>query len=924
MTEAGSSLLFNFNMEGADLSFDIQPELVELAGRAPGRAQSRLVRLLWLLILSGYVGIHPFVEALVSQELGIVALQSAGLAITHLLIALLLIGQLQLRRSLAVSILSGSYLVSSIAACAYTLLFPELISLSRSIENAEFNDWLYLSWHGTFSSGVLAYALTSMKPSRKAMWRQLATLLLIIALVCTGLSTGLEEVVPALAADRRSGNVYSIGTDAVILVSVVALAALIEKQPRTLLDLWLSVTMLTWIFDIALASSFDNQSFDLGFYVGRLCSVFGSLLMLGILGIENLRVHARLRSAFDDMIEARARQKSNDMLAAVLRKLPEGIFIFDGSDEPIVNERGMALIGRDLAVAGNAGFSHGTMDLVMEQGKRAVEEGAFEDRIMETTGENGKRIYSVSAAAIQDREASAVKVVVINDVTERIQADQVLRQYLDRLHALLENTPLAAIEWGVDRIVRRWSKRAEDLFGWPASAVVGQRADTFGFIHPDDLGTIDAMANALVRTKVSYIELENRNITRDGRVLECEWHNSALRNEHGEIETVFSLALDITERKRAMAQLQEADQRKDVFIATLAHELRNPLAPIANAASLLLSQGADPKRVEWIASMIGRQSARMGRLLDDLLDVSRISRGKIELRREQIDMTNLVHETLQVSMPLIETAHHALELHMPQGPVWVNGDPVRIAQIISNLVNNAAKYTPPGGRIEVCLDASSGSAVFTVRDDGIGIEPGMLEHIFEAFVQVGAARHLAQGGLGIGLSLAQGFAQLHGGSLRVASDGKGRGSTFVMSLPLAPGKKNRVEMSSAPVSKLTLASTILVADDNVDAADSLSLLLRGRGANVVVAYDGEQALKEFYEHHCDIVILDLGMPNLDGLAVARQLAKADPKPFLVALTGRGRKEDHAESMLAGFDEHLIKPVDMEQLSATLQRACRVS
>jgi PAS domain S-box-containing protein len=691
-----------------------------------------------------------------------------------------------------------------------------------------------------------------------------------------------------------------------------------------LLDLWLSVTMLTWVVDIALGSSFDNQSFDLGFYVGRLCSMSGSLLMLGVLGIENLRVHARLRSVFDDVIEARARQKSNDVLAAVLRKLPEGVFVFHGSDEPIVNERGMALIARDTARAKNVGSGRGTMDLVTEQGQRAVEEGAFVDQIVQTTGEDGERIFSVSGTAIQDREGGPVTVVVINDVTERIQTDQVLRQNLDRLHALLENTPLAAIEWSGDRVVRRWSKRAEELFGWPASEVVGKRTETLGLIHPDDLNVFDAMANALVRTKVSYIEIENRNLTRDGRVLACEWHNSALRNEAGEIEAVFSLALDITERKEAMAQLQEADQRKDVFIATLAHELRNPLAPIANAASLLLSQGADPKRVEWMASMISRQSARMGRLLDDLLDVSRISRGKIQLRREALDMTNLVHETLQVSMPLIEAARHALDLNMPHDPVWVNGDSVRIAQIISNLVNNAAKYTPPGGRIAVCLEATDDSAVFTVSDDGIGIEPAMLEHIFEAFVQVGTARHLAQGGLGIGLALAQGLAQLHGGSLRVASDGKGRGSTFTMSLPLAVSQQPVAAVSSIPIAKLTLASTVLVADDNVDAADSLALLLRARGANVVVAYDGKQALQEFYRHHCDIVILDLGMPCMDGLAVARQLARADPKPFLIALTGRGRKEDHAESMLAGFDEHLIKPVDLERLTTTLQSAIRAT
>ncbi|MGZ5202742.1 MAG: ATP-binding protein, partial [Telluria sp.] len=426
--------------------------------------------------------------------------------------------------------------------------------------------------------------------------------------------------------------------------------------------------------------------------------------------------------------------------------------------------------------------------------------------------------------------------------------------------------------------------------------------------------------DALVQSSATYITGENRNVTRDRRVLQCEWHNSALRNERGEVEAIFSLALDITERKQAMEQLQDADQRKDVFIATLAHELRNPLAPIANAASLLLSQRSDHERVEWIASMISRQSARMGRLLDDLLDVSRISRGKIELRKEPVEMIGLVQEALQVSQPLVEAARHHVEVDLPDEPVWIDADPVRIAQIMSNLVNNAAKYTPPGGRIEVRLARTNDSSVFTVRDNGIGIEPDMLAHVFEAFVQVGSARHLAQGGLGIGLSLAQGLAELHGGSLEVASEGRDRGSTFTLRLPLAgeqsaspehPGKASAAQPASQP--------SILVADDNVDAVDSLALLLRARGARVVVAYDGEEALQKFSEDPTDVVILDLGMPCVDGLAAARQLVDADPRPFLIALTGRGRKEDEQESLRAGFNEHLIKPVDLDRLEAILQR-----
>jgi PAS domain S-box-containing protein len=903
------------------MSFSIQPELIELASRPPGKRQWRTVLLLLMLCVGGCIGLLPFVEAPVSPATGIIAIQSAGLAIVHLLIALLLLGQLQLRRSIPVVFLSCGFLVSSVGACAYTLFFPELISFSSLLPYPHANDRLYIGWHAAFSACVLGYALTGKKPSRAMSWRQAGCLVATLLFVVVGLEAGLDRFVPALVADHRTGDVYAIGIRAAIIVSALALAALLEKRPRTVLDLWLSVAMLTWLFDIALAASFDSESFDLGLYIGRLWSLAGSLLLLGLLGIENLSVHAHLRSAFDDMIEARVREKSNELLAAVLRQLPEGVFVFDEHrDRPVVNERGMELVDTGQRGSKQGLADPGLMGLVIAQAERAAREGAFEDQAIAWGEGTEQRVFSVSAAPIHDMAGGEVQVVVVNDVTERIQAEQALRENLERLHALLENTPLAAIEWGRDGIIRRWSKRAEELFGWPAREVVGTYIDSLGLIHPDDAHAVEAIADTLVSSSASYITGENRNVTRDRRVLQCEWHNSALRNERGEVEAIFSLALDITERKQVMAQLQEADQRKDVFIATLAHELRNPLAPIANAASLLLSQRGDKERVEWIASMISRQSARMGRLLDDLLDVSRISRGKIELRKEAVEMIALVQEALQVSLPLVEAARHHVEVDLPDAPVWIDADPVRIAQIVSNLVNNAAKYTPPGGCIEVRLERTEYDSVLTVRDNGIGIEPGMLAHVFEAFVQVGSARHLAQGGLGIGLSLAKGLAELHGGSLDVASEGTGCGSTFTLHLPLAGGHLESPEHpGEAHAAPPPLQASILVADDNVDAVDSLALLLRARGARVAVAYDGEQALQKFAEDPADVVILDLGMPCVDGLAAARQLLQAKPRPFLIALTGRGRKEDEQASLRAGFDEHLVKPVDLHRLDAILHR-----
>jgi len=902
------------------MPLSIETDLVDLANRRLQKSQWVVIVLVLSAGIAGYIAVLPYVGKLVSPALGTIAMQSVGLAITNLLTALLLLGQLQLRRSVAVSLLSFGYFVSSVCACVYTFLFPELIAFSEVSESIQLNDWLYLIWHGTFSLAVLGYALTSMELSGPLLRRQLIVLVFILSVAGVAVLSGLDTIVPALAANRHAAN-YEIGISVVILISLWGFAAVLAKRPCTLLDGWLSVAMLTWIFDVALATSFENQSFDLGFYVGRLASLLGSILMLGILGMENLTMNARLRAAVDSIIEVRVREKSNTLLAAVLRKLPEGVFVFDESrDSPIINERGMALIS--TRATGNEG-GHGNssfMDLVVAQARRVGAQGSFEGQIMELFDDDAKRVVSVSGTAIHDAAGGlAAKVVVVNDVTERIQADQALQRYLARLRALLENTPLTAVEWDRDRIVRRWSKRAEELFGYSAAEVIGKSIDTLKFVHPDDIPAVHAIAEALISGEANYIKSENRNLTRDGRVIECEWHNSVLRDESGEVDALFSLALDITERKTAMEQVKEAEQRKDTFIATLAHELRNPLAPIANAASLLLSQGADPARVTWIASMISRQSTRMARLLDDLLDVSRISRGKIQLRKELVDMTSLVHEALQVSMPLLEAARHHVEVKLPDGPIWVNADPVRIAQIMSNLLNNSAKYTPPGGRIEVQLQAADQSCAFIVRDNGIGIESKMLPHVFEAFVQVGSARHLAQGGLGIGLSLSRGLAELHGGTLTVKSEGKNKGCTFTFDLPLAANQQAAFAPSTNDAATSKLNTTILVADDNVDAADSLALLLRARGADVAVAYDGDQALQMFSERRFDVAILDLGMPCTDGLQVARQLTLISPRPFLIALTGRARKEDLAESASAGFDEHLIKPVDPEHLVAVLRR-----
>jgi PAS domain S-box-containing protein len=887
-------------------------EPTDLGSRLPTRLQKRLVAAALAAGAAVFALLLPIAQQPVSEAVGIVTMYGAGLTITQLLTALLLVGQRQMRRTAGLGLLAFGYLLSAACACLYVLLFPGVLGVAAPASGGLAGDWLYLGWHGAFALCVLGYAIRSGWPRwgvRDAL--VFGAMLLLGALA---VRVGAGRWLPSQAADEILPAYFQTALDTVLALSLLAFAGVLYRRPRMLLDLWLSVAMAAWLLDLALSASFTTQAFDLGFYGGRLASLFGSLCLLVVLGFDNIAMNSRLRATFEQMIEARAREKSNELLAAVLRQLPEGVFILDRDDDRlIVNERGASMARQGRAVSNGA-----VMAMVGDQSSRAAAGEVFEDEIMENGAGSERRVFSVSGAPVRDVEGEvAATVVVVNDVTERTEADRALRRALDRTRALLENTPLAALEWGPDRVVRMWSHRAEQLFGWSASQAVGCRIDTLGIIYPEDGPAVDSLLKELLRGG-DYVCGENRNLTRDGRVLLCEWHNSVLRNDRGEIETVFSLALDVTERRQAMDQLREADLRKDVFIATLAHELRNPLAPISNAASLLLTQNLPPERIEWMAAMISRQSGRMARLLDDLLDVSRISRGKIELRREPLDLCVLVHEALQTSMPLIEAARHHIELALPASPLWVDADPVRIAQVMSNLLNNAAKYTPPGGRIEARLGVDGGMALFSVSDNGIGIEPEMLGQVFDAFVQVGSARHLAQGGLGIGLSLARGLVELHGGSLKAESAGRDRGSSFSMHLPLGarPGRTRDEPALDGAVPMLD--ASILIADDNVDAAESLALLLRARGARVTVAHDGEQALRLFREQPADIAILDLGMPRIDGLELAHQLSQAQPRPYLAALTGRGRKEDRADSLRAGFDEHLTKPVDPRWLVERLR------
>jgi signal transduction histidine kinase len=380
------------------------------------------------------------------------------------------------------------------------------------------------------------------------------------------------------------------------------------------------------------------------------------------------------------------------------------------------------------------------------------------------------------------------------------------------------------------------------------------------------------------------------------------------------------------ELQASEARLLEASRRKDEFLATLAHELRNPLAPVRNAVELLKHQSREPERVEWATQLIDRQVRSLARLIDDLMDVSRINQGRIELRRETVTLGEVLSDAVETVRPHMEAAGHDLVVLLPDASLAVEADRTRLAQAFVNLLHNAAKYTDPGGRIEVVVQVEKGQALVTVRDNGIGIAPEHLDNVFDMFSQVESALSRSRGGLGIGLSLTQRLVRMHGGSVKAYSEGLGKGSRFQVQLPLASLPASSVpaqgEGNARHAARAAEPLTIVVADDNVDAAETLAVLLGVMGHKVVHVNDGEAAVAAAVKSRPHVVVLDIGMPRLNGYEACRRIrAQLHPPPLMVALTGWGQEQDLVQSHEAGFDKHLVKPVDGNMLEALLVKLC---
>jgi PAS domain S-box-containing protein len=513
----------------------------------------------------------------------------------------------------------------------------------------------------------------------------------------------------------------------------------------------------------------------------------------------------------------------------------------------------------------------------------------------------------------------------------RQNAAAVVQEQREWLRTTLASIGDAVIATDIQGRVTFLNGVAETLTGWKQDEAQGQPLEAvFRIIHEETRRPADNPALRALR-EGQLVGLANHSllVARDGTERPVDDSAAPIRDDQGHVAGAVLTFRDITERRRLERELRvradeltAADRKKDEFLAMLAHELRNPLAPIGNALQILRVARDDGATFAQVQGILDRQLGQMVRLVDDLLDVSRISRGKIDLRTERLEVARVVESALETSRPLLEEAKHELTVRVPPQPLCIVGDSTRLAQVLSNLLNNSAKYTPAGGQIGLTVERQDRHVAIRVRDNGVGIPADMLPGVFELFTQDDRSLHRAQGGLGIGLTLARRLVEMHGGTIEAHSAGEGTGSEFVVRLPLAsddakPPPDGAREGGAAAARPP--ARHVLVVDDNQDSAESLGTLLKLLGHEVRTAHDGPSALETAREFRPEVVLLDIGMPGMNGYDVARRM-RTMPEvrdALLVAQTGWGQDDDRRQSKEAGFNDHLVKPVDLDDLQRLL-------
>jgi PAS domain S-box-containing protein len=511
-------------------------------------------------------------------------------------------------------------------------------------------------------------------------------------------------------------------------------------------------------------------------------------------------------------------------------------------------------------------------------------------------------------------------VLIFRDVTaqrlvEREKANQLLTARL--LASIVESSDDAIIGKSLDGIIQTWNAGAERLFGYTSEQAVGRH---ISFVIPPERLSEEEQIIASLKEGKRIEHYETERVRSDGQRITVSLTISPIKDDSGNVIGASKIARDVTERKRLeddlrrlATDLSAADRRKNEFLATLAHELRNPLAPMSNMLEVSKRANGDSEILKRAHDTIERQLDQMIRLVDDLLDWNRITHDRLELRRSEVELSSVIQQAVEVAHPLIDAASQRLILDLPSEPIYLNADRARLAQVFGNLLNNSSKYTGPEGTISLTAKRIDGEVLVAVKDNGAGIPQDKLDSIFDMFMQVDRTSEQSQAGLGIGLTLVKRLTEMHGGSIEARSDGAGQGSEFVVRLPIL----SKPALLSQPDTAVESSPErrILIVDDNRDSADSLSMLLEITGNKTYMAHDGIEALEAIEKYRPEVVLLDIGLPRLDGHEVCRRVREKSwgKDIVIIALTGWGQEDDRRKSEEAGFNGHLVKPVDYDEL-----------
>jgi PAS domain S-box-containing protein len=901
-----------------------------------GPGSVRLALIIVAVSLGMFITLIPIAGTPLAPAPWFIPLHQPVLVINDLITMTLLLGYFYLIRKTCILILACGYLYSAIMATVHLLSFPGVITPTGLLgAGPQSTGYLHVLWHLGFPASVIAYSFHKQSDRRADRPGWATAKAVLVTLACAAvlgtLATAGSEWLPQMLVDNRYSSVFNIGRYGQWFVTGLALAILFTRRSASSLDMWLVVVLSAWFFEIGLVSVFNAGRWDVGFYAGRAYGLVASSFVLIMLLTEHGRMYRDLAEAQATARTAVRLQETQQVLRLALEAGRMGVFSWDLVNNrawwsPEVEHNILGLQPGELAAEPDALTPYvfaEDRERLRAQIRDCIgtrRDCDVEFRLRDAQG-LARWAFARGKAGYDEHGTATVVFGIIADITERKRGEAAAAEMEVHFHPLADELPEIAWMARPDGWIYWFNRRWHEYTGLSQG-----EAEGWGWRQVNDpalVPTIVARWQHSVATGEPYEMVVPLRGT-DGRWRQFLSRAVALRDNDGQIIHWFGVNADITAQTEAEQALKLADQRKDEFLATLAHELRNPLAPIRNAAALLARMPGLPSNVERALAVIDRQSRHLARLVDDLLEVSRITQGKIALRKTDVSLVDCLSDALHAVEAALKAAGHEVLVHLPDDPLYAYADATRMVQCFLNLLNNAIKFTPHGGVISVSAERLPGRAKIAISDSGIGIPPEHLQDIFGLFSQVTPALERSQGGLGIGLSLVKGFVELHDGQVEATSEGAGSGSTFTVWLPLL----ERPAMAPADAAHTGRDAggdarphprRVLVVDDNRDAATSMVALLQAAGHQVREAHDGQEGLRLAFEFEPEVVLLDLGMPGMSGFDVARELRgrTAQAAPRIIAVTGWGQESDRRLTREAGFDFHLTKPVNHTELDVLL-------